>query len=209
MEYLLSLHYLPCIQWFSKFFSDQVLIEQHENYSKGSYRNRAHIIGGNGLLALSVPLGKGKNQQMPIREVTISNEDRWQKLHWQSIQSAYGKSPFFEFYSDEIKPFYEKQYQYLFDFNLELTYKLMEIIGLDTNSMTFTDVYQTAPSMIDLRNGISPKTKYQKEDEFFEAVPYGQVFLERHGFLANVSVLDLLFCCGPGTISVLEESYCA
>ena len=85
---LLSIHYLPNVQWFSKLVVGNAVIEQHENYVKGSYRNRCHIVAANGVLPISIPLQKGKHQQTPIREVRISYIDLWQKMHWQSIQSA-------------------------------------------------------------------------------------------------------------------------
>lgn len=205
-EMLLSIHYLPCVQWFSKLITGNVVIEQWENYSKGSYRNRCHIIGANGVLALSIPLEKGKNQQTPIRNVQISYRDNWQKVHWQSIQSAYGNAPFFEFYADDLKVHFEEQKEFLFDFNLGLIQTILELMGMDNSCISFSDEFIKNPPN-DFRNGISPKINKQIEDPHFEAVPYAQVFLEKHGFLENVSVLDLLFCAGPEGIGILEGSF--
>lgn len=203
---LLSLHYLPCVQWFSKMVQGEAVIEQHEHYVKGSYRNRCHIVGANGVLPLSIPLAKGKNQHKPIREVKISYMDNWQKLHWQSIQSAYGNAPFFEFYADDIRPFFEKKMPFLFDFNLQLLHCLIEAWDLDTSLVSFSDSYTKSPNGKDFRTSISPKPHRQLPDEDFVARPYAQVFTEKHGFLANVSVLDLLFCTGPEGLRFLVSS---
>lgn len=201
---LLSLHYLPCVQWFSKLVTGDTLIEQYENYGKGSYRNRCHIVGANGILVLSIPLEKGKNQRMPIRDVRISYADNWQKLHWQSIQSAYGNAPFFEFYVDDIRSHYEQKTPFLFDFNWKLLNSLVEILGLDTSLIQCTSTFEKTPSGgLDFRNGISPKPKQQVLDKAFTPRTYPQVFSEKHGFLANVSVLDLLFCAGPESLRYL------
>ena len=203
---LLSIHYLPCVQWFSKLITHDAVIEQWENYAKGSYRNRCHIIGANGVLPLSIPLGKGKNQQMSIRDVKISYETDWQKTHWQSIQSAYGNAPFFEFYADDLKVHFEEKKESLFDFNLGLIQTILELMGADDSCISFSDEFVKNP-VADFRNGISPKMNKQIIDPHFDAVNYAQVFLEKHGFLGNVSVLDLLFCAGPEGIGVLEDCF--
>lgn len=197
------------MQWFSKLITENAVIEQHENYSKGSYRNRCHIIGANGILPLSIPLEKGKNSQTPIKKVRISYRDNWQKLHWQSIQSAYGNAPFFEFYEGEIKPFFsDERTEFLFDFNLNLIRTLLQLMHLDESCISFSETFEKTPeNLIDFRNGISPKEQKRIPDPHFEPMEYAQVFLEKFGFIDNVSILDLLFCCGPEASYILEESY--
>jgi len=180
------------------------MIEQCENYSKGSYRNRCHIIGANGVMPLSIPLLKGKNSQMPIREVQISYTNNWQKQHWQSIRSAYGNAPFFEFYADELQPLFEEKTELLFDFNLNLVKTIARLVGLDDH-LIFTSSYEASGDFQDFRKGISPKEKHQVPDSGFQAKPYGQVFLEKHDFIPNMSILDLLFCTGPEAVYFLED----
>ncbi len=202
----MSLHYFPNIQWFSKIHYGNTLIEQYENYSKGSYRNRCHIIGGNGIQRLSIPLLKGKNQQTPIKDVKISYHSLWQKEHWQSIRSAYGNSPFYEFYSEAIEASIFNTTDYLFDFNLNIIQVIFDLIGLDQNDIKFTEDYQHETNNLDFRNSISPKLKIHSIDSSFKSHEYAQVFLERHGFVENLSILDLLFCTGPNALHILEES---
>ena len=204
---ILELHYLPSIQYFSKLFAfKEVQIEQHEHYLKGSYRNRCHIAGVNGILRLTIPLKKGKNEKQPIREVQIAYHEDWQRQHWVSICSAYGNAPFFDFYADGLKPFYHKPYTYLFNFNLALLHWLYDILS-PTATLTFSNKYEKnhPDYMVDLRNVISPKSQRQKPDPFFKKISYSQVFTEKNGFLANLSILDLLFCTGPQTGLILEE----
>ena len=203
---LLELQYLPPIQYFSKCVAyDKVWIEQKEHYRKGSYRNRCHIAGVNSVLRLTIPLQKGKNEQQPIREVKIAYNEDWQRQHWVSIYSAYGNAPFFDYYAEELKSFYQKPYDFLFDFNLNLIHKLIELLQLDLE-LLFTDRYEPIPmKKIDFRNQISPKSRI--EDKAFKIIPYPQVFLEKNGFLPNLSILDLLFCTGPQAALILEESF--
>lgn len=206
---LLELQYLPPIQYFSKWSKyDQVWIEQHENYLKGSYRNRCHIAGVNGLLRLSIPLLKGKNEGQSIQEVRIAYHEPWQTQHWTSISSAYGNAPFFEHYAPEIAPFFEKKYDFLFDLNRDLLCCLLRLIGLP-DGLTFTSSFQkeTAAEIYDFRNGIFPKKHRQKEDQAFKPVHYSQVFEEKNGFLPNLSILDLLFCTGPQALLIIESTY--
>ncbi|MCI5080913.1 MAG: WbqC family protein [Saprospiraceae bacterium] len=206
---LIELHYLPNIQFFSKLYLYQnVCIEQHENYLKGSYRNRAHIAGSNGLLRLSIPLQKGKNEQQGIQEVRIAYHEPWQQQHWASIQSAYGNAPFYEFYADAFEPLYQQQFEYLFEWNkalLETILSFLEYPASLTYSSAFRQIGQAGP-YTDFSNGIFPKKHRQKEDAHFEPQPYPQVFSERNGFLPNLSILDLLFCTGPQASIILEQS---
>mgnify|MGYP000630726135 FL=1 len=101
---LLELQYLGPVQYYSKFLKfESVVIEQHENYRKGSFRNRCIIASANGTVSLSIPLLKGKHQQTNIQSVAIDNHGKWQLMHWRSIQTAYGNSPFFDYYKDDFK----------------------------------------------------------------------------------------------------------
>ncbi len=199
---LLDLQYLPPLQWFSKITKyETVLLEASEHYVKGSYRNRCHIAGAQGLLRLSVPLKGGKNAQTPIREVGISNAMPWQYQHWESIQSAYGKSPFFEYYVDDLKPIFEKEYDKLWDLNYDLALCIVEMLDLDvTFGLTETYKKQTEEGILDFRGGIHPNPTKAMEDSEFTAKAYEQVFTEKYDFLENLSILDAIFCKGPETV---------
>jgi len=199
---LLDLQYLPPLQWFSKISKyETVLLEASENYVKGSYRNRCHIASAQGLLRLSVPLKGGKNAQTPIREVGISNAMPWQYQHWESIQSAYGKSPFFEYYADDLKPFFLKEYDKLWNWNYDLLQCLVEILDLEvTFGLTETYKKQTEETVVNFRGGIHPNPAKSITDPDFVVKEYGQVFTEKYGFLPELSILDALFCKGPETV---------
>lgn len=204
----IELHYLPCLQFFSKFFLyQQVLIEAHEHYAKRSYRNRCHIGGANGPLRLSIPLQQGKNEQQPIREVRIAQGHNWQHQHWQSIQSAYGKTPFFEHYAPELQPFFQREWTFLFDLNLELLHWALDTLGLPPHALSFTERYLPDPpaQIQDLHDRINPRSK-AGEDPCFNSRPYVQPFREKFGFLPNLSILDLLFCTGPEAPLILQAS---
>ena len=205
---LVELHYLPCIQYMSKLVSfPEVCIERQENYQKGSFRNRCTIAYPNGPLTLSIPLKKGKNEQLSITKTAIANGQPWQKKHWAAIRSAYGKSPFFEHYADDLEVIFKTKFDFLFDFNLVLLEKIMDLLQISTK-LSFTASYDiSVQSSLDLREKINPKAHKLSPDPAFNPKRYPQVFEEKTGFLPNLSVLDLLFCCGPEAALVLESCF--
>lgn len=193
---LLELQYLPPVQYLHKFSQYPIVLEEQENYKKGSYRNRCCIASANGPLRLSIPLLKGKHQQLPIREVELDNRRDWQRVHWQSIQSAYGRAPFFEFYADAFEALYQQSFQFLWDWNWALLELLLENLQLPLPETSQQYVHIPPPGTLDFRDRISPKKDYVL-DHTFRPEPYPQVFEDRQGFLPNLSGLDLLFCTGP------------
>lgn len=203
MKTIIESQYLPPISYFAILLKQpSIFIEQYENYQKGSYRNRCHIATSNGILRLSIPLEKGKNNQTPIKEVKIYNADNWQIQHWRAIKSAYGKSPYFEFYADELFPFFQKKYDFLLDWNMDLLHFMTENLGLPIDIQLTDNYYKKEDSIIDYRNKISPK---KENPNLFQNLHYGQVFEDKHGFLPDLSILDLLFCKGPEAIFVIDK----
>lgn len=173
-------------------------IDAHEHFVKQSYRNRAEIYGANGKLNLIVPLQKRKNR-IPMHAIEISYEEKWQRLHWRSFESAYRLSPYFEYYEDEFLPFYEnKEHTKLLDFNLALEDKIKSLLGLN-QARQLTEKYEEQE--VDYRQLIHPK----HELEQIEFPYYIQVFTEKYGFIPNLSVLDLLFNLGPASSDYLKE----
>ena len=204
---VLSAAYLPPLQYFTKLLMyDEVIIDAMENYQKQSYRNRCNIYGANGLLALSIPLIHDKTEHTAVKDMKISNDYNWQKIHWRSIESAYRCSPFFEFYEDDFKSFYTDEYSSLLHFNMELLHKVIDLMKLEVNiSNTLDYIPDYGNDVDDFRNSIHPKQKYFKPDPDFNPIRYIQVFENKHGFLPNLSIIDLLFCEGPHAIDNLKE----
>ncbi|MDR0657452.1 MAG: WbqC family protein [Mediterranea sp.] len=203
----LSSAYLAPIAYYGKLLAyDTIYIEQHDHYVKQTYRNRCNIAGPGGILPLSVPIVKPESLKCPMKDIQLSDHGNWRHLHWNAIKSAYNHTPFFEYYKDDLAPFYEKRYTYLFDFNEELRKLICEWIDI-TPDVKYTSAYQTefAGNEHDFREIIHPKRTAAQEDPEFRTVPYYQVFEARHGFLPNLSIIDLLFNMGPESLLVLQN----
>ena len=142
-----------------------------------------------------------------MRDIRISDHGNWRHLHWNAIESAYNHTPFFEYYKDDFRPFYEKKYEFLADFNEELCHLVCSLIDIQP-AQKRTSEYKTriTSDEADFRERIHPKKDFRTEDPDFFPQPYYQVFQERLGFLPNLSIIDLLFNMGPESLLVLQQS---
>lgn len=208
MSIILSTAYLAPVEYYSKLVSGElILIEQNENYIKQSYRNRCSILSANGVMPLSVPIESAGGKKCPIRDVCIAEHGNWRHLHWNALISAYNSTPFFEYYEDDFRPFYEKKYKYLFDFNEELREMICSLLSLDMSNIRYTEDYVsdiTFPDT-DLREVLSPKKDFKVFDPDFCSTPYYQVFDDKYGFTENLSIVDLLFNMGNESLIVLKN----
>jgi len=197
-EIVLSTAYLAPVEYYSKIAkTETVFIENYDFYQKQTYRNRCCIAAANGTMVLTIPVEKISSEKLVIRDVRISDHDDWQNHHWRSIESAYNSTPFFEYYKDELMPFYEKKWPFLFDFNQEIQKKVLELLGIET-LIQLTKEYtgNLDESFLDLREAIHPK----KENQRGTCKSYYQVFDQRYGFQPNLSIIDLLFNMGNESI---------
>jgi hypothetical protein len=205
---LLSTAYFAPIRYFSKLVSyPEIYIEQYENFIKQTYRNRTVILGANGPISLIVPVEKGRGQKIPIKDLRMAYDEEWQRNHWRTIFSAYNSSPFFEYYADDVEMFFRKKYDFLFDFNQQITEILLKILEIPIR-LNLTEGFEHVPeNCLNFREQINPKAHRIADDPHFEAHPYTQVFAEKFGFVPDLSILDLLFNEGPSAVAILENSY--
>ncbi len=204
---LLSTAYFPPVQYLA-FICEypDVRIERYENYSKQSYRNRCNILSANGVLPLVIPVKRFRGAKTPLAEIKPDNSYSWQRLHMISIESAYRSAPFYEYYIDDIRPFMEKKYNNLLDLNGSVLDMLISVLNIPAK-WKFTSSFISNPSseMIDLRFAIHPKKTQEKIPVKLNYNDYFQVFINRHGFQPDLSILDLLFNIGPDSLSYLRQ----
>ena len=201
MHIIIHPTYFPNITHFIAIVkANEVTFEVHDNYSKQTYRNRTYIYGANGKLTLNIPVTYSQNNRQKYSKVKIFNTEKWQSNHWKSLLSAYRTSPFFEYYEDDIKPLFTEKEEFLLDFNLKCFKTISECLQLDVN-IKQTNVYE---------HDINSKTDFRylvnaKREALYELDHYTQVFNEKHGFMSNLSILDLLFNEGPNALNYLES----
>ena len=186
--------------------SDQsISIETHDHYSKQTYRNRCRIMGANGVLSLIVPVVKEHGRKTWMKDVRIEYDAPWQRIHWQSIISAYASAPFFEFFEDSYRYIYEKEYTFLADLNMDLLRSTQDVLQLNIH-LSDSEEYTPQAQDADLSASIHPKKKFEHRHFLFHPVRYHQVFADRHGFQPDLSILDLLFNEGPNAPGILKRS---
>ena len=219
---LLSTTYFGPVQWYQKLHRyEMVWMERHDSFIKQTYRNRCVIAATHGPLALTVPVVHDGASPL-TRDIRISDHGDWRRLHWNAIRSAYGESPFFEFYADDLAPFFEKRWEFLVDFNEAIMEKMCELLDIhpiikhtkaymtfksseisnileasenlesfkSSETSDILEAPETPPAMDDFRDAIRPK--HPLPDASFTPHRYYQVFEQKHGFLPNLSILDLL-----------------
>ena len=223
MNVLLSTTYFGPVQWYQKLYrADEVWIERYESFQKQTYRNRCVIATTQGTQALTVPVERGHLSPLSplspepssllsplssLKDIRISDHGNWRHLHWNALQSAYGDSPFFMYYEDDLRPFFEQRWDYLFDFNEAIREKICELLDIHPvvhytesfiNPSSLTSYLLPLTSIHDFREAITPK--HPAPDPDFTPRRYYQVYEAKHGFQPNLSILDLLFNMGPESI---------
>lgn len=187
-------HYVAMVQ------AENILFEVDDNFQKQTNRNRMYIYSANGVQLLNIPIKHSNEPHQKYRDVQLETAFDWQKQHFKSLEAAYRTSPYFEYFEDDIRPIFEQKHKYMLDLNLKIHEIMNECLGIDLR-YTQTEEYfkQPAEGIIDLRYLVNGKKDVNQFD------PYTQVFDDRHGFLNNLSILDLLFNEGRHAISYLKE----
>jgi hypothetical protein len=201
MNIIIHPSYFPSIAHFVALTkAEQITFEVDDNFLKQTYRNRTYIYGANGKLALNIPVIHTQNNRQKYRDVKIFNEVKWQDLHWKSLLSAYSTSPFFEYYEYELLPLFNLKSDFILDFNLKCFEVICECLQLNLQ-ISKSQLYQKQiEKTVDLRYLVNAK---KEQPQQFDS--YTQVFSDKHGFIPNLSVLDLLFNEGPNAVNYLES----
>ncbi len=202
MTTLLHPSYFPNIATYSVLVQNPVIWEVWDNYQKQTYRNRCYVATDQGRHMLTVPIKHtgGKHGRQLFRDVRIDNSYSWQRLHWRGLQTAYRASPYFEFFEEDLQSIFSNRYTFLLDLNFSTIEAIGECLQITVPTERTGKYHLNVSGMIDGRSLVNAKEEIKLDQR-----TYVQVFHQRHGFLANLSVLDLLFNEGPGALNYLEE----
>ncbi len=194
--------YFPDIATFAVIAQNDIRWEVEDNYQKQTYRNRCYVCTDQGRHMLSIPIQHvgGAHGRQKYKDVLLDNSYPWQREHWRTLQTAYRTSPFFEFYEDDIAPLYEQSFEKLLDFNFKTIMNVCDCLQMDMPTSQ-TNTYELEP-------GDSKNFRFlvdAKAELYMEQKKYVQVFGDRHGFIENTSVLDLLFNEGTNALTYLQN----
>ena len=194
------------VSYFARLIRErEIILEQHEHYTKQTYRNRCKIMGPNGILSLTIPVKRKRGMKNRVRDIRIDYDTPWQKIHWRSMVAAYTASPFFQYMKDDLEIFYKKRTRFLIDLNRELMEKCLFLLGQQI-PVSLSNAFSKMQTDIDPGELIHPKRDPVVHDPLFRPVPYHQVFADRMGFKPDLSILDLLYNEGNQALPILEKS---
>ena len=200
---LLELHYLPCLEYFSCLLQfDELVLDAHEPFVRQTYRNRCRVLTANKVDVLTIPV-KNRGDGCAIRDVRIDYYQDWHRRHWGCLQSAYGRSPYFEHYSPALEKVYLKKIPFLFDFNLELLTLCLQYLGINKGIRSTLSHPAIHLDVFNAKSVMNVKKK-PHGSVFYSSLPYQQTF--GNDFVANLSIVDLLFNKGPESRLVLNQS---
>lgn len=202
MKALLLPTYFPSISHFVAMAqSEKIVFEMEDNFQKQTNRNRTYIYSPNGVQLLNIPVKHSKQIHQKTKDIKIETDFDWQKQHFKSLEAAYRSSPFFEYFEDEIIPIFEKKHVFLMDLNFEAMQIVSKCLRMKFEYETTTEYFHEVDSntILNFRTLADGK----KDDSKFET--YTQVFEEKHGFLNNLSILDLLFNEGRYALDYLKN----
>jgi hypothetical protein len=182
----------------------EIVLEQYDSYSKQTYRNRCMIMGPNGVVTLSIPVKRKRRVKTHLRDIRIDYDSNWNRIHWRSLVASYASSPFFDFMAEEIHPLYEKRFEFLIDLNVSLIEEALGLMGLKIPVVCTKEFSPIVPDH-GPRHFIHPKMDQAAADPGFHPLEYHQVFADRLGFRANLSILDLIFNEGPDALAYLQR----
>lgn len=196
----MPIFYAPPILWFAEFLDEnnEVILEQWETFPKQTYRNRMCIYGANGKLTLVIPIEHSENKT--FNKINVSHAEKWEARHWKSIVSAYRRSPYFEYYQDYFVKLFEESCDTLLEFNLKFIETVLKILKNNKTFQLTTEFEHHPEGLVDLRDSFSAKKETTEEWPH-----YYQTFEEKHGFIKNLSILDLIFNIGPESATYLKK----
>ncbi len=184
---IFSLRYAGSVGYYAAMLRyGSIVLDIEERFcKKNKCLNRMDIVGPNGRQSLSMPLAK-PNSSQKVGEIVLSEHGNWRHNHWGALFSAYGRTPFFEYFADDLKQLYQSDITTVGEFNLELHRLIVDFLDLPIETKV-ADGSMSFDILHDFRD--------RRQIDFCEySLPsYYQIWSDKQGFIPNLSILDLLF----------------
>lgn len=191
--------YFPSIShYIAMLNAESVTFEVEDTFQKQTNRNRMYIYSPNGIQMLNIPVKHDKANGL-FKDIKIDDQYNWQKNHFKSLEAAYKNSPFYEYFIDDLQPLFEKKHEFMLDLNFEIFELVNEALGVSIPFEKTTEYFHEVANKTDFRHLVNGKKDITKIE------PYTQVFDDKHGFLNNLSILDLLFNEGRYAVDYLKQ----
>ncbi len=193
--------YFPSIShYIAMLDAESVTFEVEDTFQKQTNRNRMYIYSPNGIQLLNISV-KHDGTKCSFKDIKIDNQYNWQKNHFKSLEAAYKNSPFYEYFIDDLQPIFEKKHEFMLDLNFEIFERINDALGISIPFEKTTEYFHEVTDKTDFRYLVNGK----KDSTQIE--PYTQVFDNKHGFINNLSILDLLFNEGRYAVDYLKQQH--
>ena len=193
--------YFPSIShYIAMIAAESITFEVEDTFQKQTNRNRMYIYSPNGIQMLNISI-KHNDANNNFKDIKIDNQYNWQKNHFKSLEAAYKNSPFFEYFVDDLNPIFEKKHEFMLDLNFEVFELVNAALGISIPFEKTTEYLHEVTDKTDFRYLVNGK----KDTTIIE--PYTQVFDNKHGFINNLSILDLLFNEGRFAVDYLKQQH--
>jgi hypothetical protein len=193
--------YFPSIShYIAMIAAESVTFEVEDTFQKQTNRNRMYIYSPNGIQMLNISV-KHNDANNNFKDIKIDNQYNWQKNHFKSLEAAYKNSPFYEYFIDDLQPIFEKKHEFMLDLNFEIFERINDALGISIPFDKTTEYFHQVTDKTDFRYLVNGK----KDSTQIE--PYTQVFDNKHGFINNLSILDLLFNEGRYAVDYLKQQH--
>ena len=193
--------YFPSIShYIAMIAAESVTFEVEDTFQKQTNRNRMYIYSPNGIQMLNISV-KHNDANNNFKDIKIDNQYNWQKNHFKSLEAAYKNSPFYEYFIDDLQPIFEKKHEFMLDLNFEIFEKINDALRISIPFDKTTEYFHEVNDKTDFRNLVNGKK------DATQIEPYTQVFDNKHGFINNLSILDLLFNEGRYAVDYLKQQH--
>jgi len=216
--------YLPWLGLFHKIaLSDKFCFFDNIQYQVRDWNNRNKIKFANGQSGwITVPVHNRGHREKSYLDLEINNDIPWQRKHWKSIEMNYRNAPYFKFYENDLKKFYDKEWKFLVDLNFEMLLFFLEKLGIKVPVVRMKDFGfkgEKSDLVLDmcvqlgadvyifgkLGKDYADRESFSKQQikVLFQDYNHPE-YQQLHGnFVSHLSIVDLLMNCGPESYSII------